>query len=79
MPRVAIKKKEYMVSDLSKWMVGKMYETGVNQSDLAQLIGISQPAFSARLKRGSFSYSDMLTILKRLNASDKEIIKLMRL
>lgn len=79
MPRVAIKKKEYKVSDFSKWIVAKMYENQLNQDDLAKLIGISQPAFSNRLKKGMFDYSEMLTLLKELNATDNEILRLMKI
>ena len=79
MPRIAIKKKEYMVTDLSKWIVGKMYEMKLRQSDLAEMIGVSQPAFCPRLKKGMFSYEDLLTLLKNLNATDEEILKMMKL
>ena len=79
MPRIAIKKKEYMVTDLSKWIVGKMYEMKLRQSDLAEMIGVSQPAFCQRLKKGMFSYEDLLTLLKNLNATDEEILKMMKL
>ena len=48
MPRVTIKKKEYKVSDFSKWIVGKMYEQGLTQADLAKMIGITQPSFCNR-------------------------------
>ena len=79
MPRVAIKKKEYMVNDLSKWIIGKMYEKHLKQENLAQAIGISQPAFCNRLKKGLFSYEDMLTLFKELEATDEEKLRLMTL
>lgn len=79
MPRIAAKKKDYMISDLSKWIVAKMYEKHVRQSELAGLIGISQPGFSLKLKNCSFTYGDILSILNRLEATDEEIIKLMKL
>ena len=78
MPRVAIKKKEYMVTDLSKWIVGKMYELDLTQNDLAEMIGITQPAFCQRLKKGMFSYLELLILLKRLSATDDEILKMMK-
>ena len=79
MPRVTIKKKEYKVSDFSKWIVGKMYEQGLTQADLAKMIGITQPSFYNRLKKGLFSYSDMLILFKELKVSDSEILTLMKL
>ena len=71
MPRVTIKKKEYKVSDFSKWIVGKMYEKELTQADLAKMIGITQSAFSNRLKKSLFSYSDMLILFKELEVSDE--------
>ena len=79
MPRVTIKKKEYKVSDFSKWIVGKMYEQGLTQADLAKMIGITQPSFCNRLEKGLFSYSDMLILFKELKVSDSEILTLMKL
>ena len=78
MPKVALKKKDYMVTDLTKWIVGKMYELDLTQSDLAEMIGITQPAFCQRLKKGMFSYLELLTLLKRLKATDEEILKMMK-
>lgn len=79
MPRVTIKKKEYKVSDFSKWLVGKMYERDLSQTDLANLIGFTQQAFSYRLKKGLFNYSEMLVLLEKLEATDFEILNLMKL
>lgn len=79
MPRVRIKKKEYKVSDLSKWIVSKMYERHLKQEYLAECIGISQPAFCNRLKKGLFSYDELLTLFKELEATDEEKLRLMTL
>lgn len=82
MPRVAINKKKYMIKDLPAWIVGKMHTERKRQSDVAKEIGITQPAMSVRLKRDeldSFSYGDLLTLFKVLNATDEEILRLMKL
>lgn len=79
MPRVAIKKKDYMISDLSQWIVGRMYTKKLRQQDMAELIGITQSAFCQRLKKGVFTYGEMLSILKQLDATDEEILRLMKL
>lgn len=78
MPRVAIKKKDYMASDMAKWLVGKMYENGLRQQDLAKMIGISQPAFSVRLKNGEFSYRELITLFENLKVTDEEVLKIMK-
>lgn len=79
MPRVAIKKKDYMISDLSEWIAGKMYATKVRQRDMADLLGITQPAFCNKLKISYFTYGELLSILKKLEATDEEILRLMKL
>lgn len=79
MPRVSIKKKEYMVNDLTKWINRRRADLNLRQRDLAELLGISQPALSNRLEKGLFDYTDMIKILKVLNATDEEILKLMKM
>lgn len=79
MPRVRIKKKEYMVSDLVKWINRRRADLNLRQNDLAKLLGISQPALSNRLEKGLFDYTDMIKIFKVLNATDEEILKLMKM
>lgn len=81
MPRVAINKKKYMIADLPGWIVGRMHKKKMRQVDLAREIGLKQPALSSRLASDidSFSYGDLLTLFKVLDATDEEILKLMRL
>lgn len=79
MPRVAIKKKQYKVSDLSKYLTMKMYEQQLYQKDLAGMIGISPSSFCERMKKGLFSYEELLILLKELKATDEEILWLMKL
>ena len=81
MPRVAIKKKEYKIKDLAGWIVGKMHTKRLKQSELAGSINISQAALSIRLSNGKdlFSYGDLLTLFKELEATDEEILRLMKM
>ena len=79
MPRVTLNRRKYKVSDISKWLVGKLYEKGLHQVDIANWIGISQPSLSARLKKGLFTYEELLTIFNKLEVTDEEILRLMKL
>lgn len=88
MPRVAIKKKEYKILDLKGWIVGQMKVKGLNQSDLAEALGLSQPRVSVMLKipkRGEkipidvFSYGDLLTLCELFRVSDEEKQRLLTL
>lgn len=79
MPRVAIKKKEYKVNDLSKWIVGEMREKKLRQKDIAKILGISQPAVSYRIEKGLFTYRELLTLFEKFETTDKDILHLMKL
>lgn len=79
MPRVTIKKADYMQADLIPWIIGRLYVKGLHQKDLADKLGISNSALCARMRSGFFEYKDLLTIFKYLDASDAEILRLMKL
>ena len=78
MPRVAIKKKDYKISDLSQWIAGRMYALKVRQREMAELLNITQQGFSKKLQRSNFDYGELLSIFKKLEATDEEILRLMR-
>lgn len=79
MPRVHLNRKTYKVKDISGWIVGRMYSMNIHQKQMSEELGISQQAFSKKLKNSNFTYSDLLTIIKVLNPEDEEIVKLLRI
>lgn len=79
MPRVAIKKKEYMTSDFVKWLVGEMRARNLKQKDMGAILGIKQNAFSKRLESGFFTYKDLITIFKKFETPEEEIVRLMKM
>ena len=79
MPRVQLYKQKYMFQDLSDWITGRMRIMKKSQAYMGELLGISQVAFGQRLKKADFKYSQMIVILKELQATDEEILKFMRL
>lgn len=79
MPRVAINKKEYVLSDFSEWVIGRMNTLGYTQKHMGEQIGIGQSSFSEKLRNKRFTLADVLTILQVLKASDSEIIRLMKM
>lgn len=79
MPKVALKKKEYMLSDFGEWVVGRMKKLKINQECAGEMLGISQPAFCQRLKKNQFSISDAMTFFKEFKATDEEILRLMKM
>lgn len=79
MPRVAINKKKYLKTDLREWMNGKMDTLGKNQAYMGEALGISQQAFGSRLNDANFTNDQLYIIFKELEATDENIIRLMRL
>ena len=79
MPRVAIKKKEYVLSDFSEWVIGRMNTLGLTQKQMGEKIGIGQSAFSEKLRQRKFTLADAITVMKELSASDEEILRLMKM
>ena len=78
MPRVRFYKKNYMVKDLKEFIIGRMRTLGLTQEQMGKEINISQSSFSQRLNKSLFSYGDLLTLFKKLNATDEEILRLMK-
>lgn len=86
MPRVAIKKKDYMLFDLPFWLAKEAKKKGIRQKDLADALGITRQSFHGRQLRKPngnpkdvFTYGELLTLFKLLELSDEEILKLMKL
>lgn len=79
MPRVSINKKKYLMKDLREWIIGRMNSCKKTHLAMGELLGISQPAFSRRLRNSNFEYNQLLEIFKELNATDEEILRLMKL
>lgn len=78
MPRVAIKKKDYIVTDFLKWLRGEMAVRGIKQSDIAEWLGVSQQAVSIRVRRGTFSLKELLIIFENLGTSKEKIGELFK-
>lgn len=52
---------------------GKIKEKGLNQTEIAQLIGISHAAFNYKINNnGSFSVDEIMKICEILNIKDKD-------
>lgn len=79
MPRVKALRTTYMKADARKMFKGKMAENDITQRKLAELIGLSPPAFCIRFKSFDFSYEDLTKMIQRLEFSDEEIVKLMKI
>lgn len=78
MPRVNLNKKKYLMRDFCEWIRGKMLHK-YTESDVAKVLGISQQGFSKKLKNCTFNFDDIVTLLDFFQATDEEIVRLIRL
>lgn len=78
MPRVRIKKKQYMVKDLSTYIIRQMKANGMNQEDLGRACGHPQQTMSYRLANGKLSTEDLITIFTLFDVPDEMLGKLLK-
>ena len=78
MPRVAIKKKDYMKSDFSASIIGKLRKRKMTQSQLGKALGVTQGAVSIKLNQDSYSMDDLMIIFDVLEYTDEEILRFLR-
>lgn len=91
MPRILAKKKDYKVLDLKGWVYSQMKMHGMNQSQIGEALGVSQPRMSTMLKVPEkdkdrvldkidvFTYGDLLTLFELFDTPDEEKIRLLTL
>ena len=79
MPRVSINKKKYLKTDLREWIIGRMKSLNLTQEDMSQMMNITQQAFGYRLREGNFKNDQLYVIFDKLQATDEEILRLMKL
>lgn len=78
MPRINQNREKYMKADTSALIRRKMYDKGITQQDIGDMIGRAQSNVSARISQMSFSYSELVGIFDRLGFTEEEIIKCMK-
>lgn len=78
MPRIKQNKLEYMKTDFIKMISGEMKAKKIKQKRLAELLGISQPQMSIKLKECNLKYSEILIIFHEIGLSDSDILKALK-
>ena len=78
MPRVRIKNKEYKLKDFSAWLIGQMAIRGMRQTDLGELLGMTQQMISQKLKKQSFTVAELMTIVHEFDVSADELEHLLK-
>lgn len=79
MPRVSLLRNEYMKKDARKMFKGRMAEQDISQKKLAEIVGLSPPAFCIRFKTFDFDFEMLTKMIQAVKLSDEEILKLMKI
>ena len=77
MPKAYMTRQEKLNRDLSAWLIGTMRVRGLRQTDAAEALGISQQAFSLKLKRATFRFDDLVCLFGLLETDAKTVANLM--
>lgn len=80
MPRVLpLSNIERKKEEFRKWIKGKRSAEDVTQEMLGKKIGITQQAVGKKMITSQYTYTDLLILFKTVNATDEEILKMMKL
>lgn len=79
MPKSYITRQDKLNSKLVAYIYGTMKVKKIPQREMADRLGISQPAFAKKLKNCQFTFADLATIFDTLDTQDEEILSVMRL
>lgn len=77
MPRVKMKRLDYMMDDYIKWIKVQMVVHDMKYQDMGDLLGISAPGFCYKMKNKTFSLEDILKINSVFKPKGEELEKLL--
>ena len=76
MPRVYITNNEKLCAKLASWVYGEMKVQKIPQRVIAEKRGISQQAFSKKLKNHRFDFEDFVVFVDLFKPNDSELRRL---
>ena len=79
MPKVYLTRQDKLNEKLVAYIYGAMKVKKITQREMADRLGVSQPAFAKKLKKCRFTHADLATIFDTLDTQDEEILSVMRL
>lgn len=74
MARVAGLKHNYIGKTIKKWLI----DADMNQSDLAEKMGVPRQKVSYKIRNNSIDYKDLLDIIEACDVPDEEIVRALR-
>lgn len=78
MPRVYLTKQDKLNNKLTALIYGTMKVKHITQTQMAEVLGISQQAFGKKLKKAQFTFSELFMVFEKLELQDEEILSVMR-
>lgn len=80
MPRVLpISEIERKKLVFSRWIKGKKATEDVTNAMIGELLGMTGQTVGQKNKKSQYEYEELLLLFKKLNATDEEILRLMKL
>lgn len=74
MARVAGLKHNYIGKTIKKWLI----DADMNQSDLAEKMGVPRQKVSYKIRNNAIDYKDLLDIIEACDVPDEEIVRALR-
>lgn len=81
MPRITLLKKRYNERDLIDWVYTKKRQKKITLDALAKALGLTRQGLYKKLQEGQnpFTYPELMELFKRLEATDEEILRMMKI
>lgn len=79
MPKTYLNDADRAIEKYRRWYKTAKASNDITDEQIAKKIGVSRPAVTQKMKGGTISLRDALIIFNEMNASDEEILQLMRL
>ena len=76
MPRLSLKKTEYMAADLYAYIIGQMVTKGITQKELGEELGLSQQVTSSKLRRKALSTKELIATVNYLEIEGQTIARM---
>ena len=78
MPKIFLTKEDALSDRLVMLIYGTMKVKRLTQTYMADKLGITQQAFSKKLKKAQFTHTELITIFDVLETPDEKILSVMR-
>ena len=77
MPKVYLNENQRLSARLSSWVYGEMKIQKIPQRVMAEEMGVTQAAFSQKLRGCNFSFDNFLTLVRVLKPETKDLERLL--